>query len=76
MLPSKDDAGFFKEISALLAANAEGFIITGGDFNCVINQKLDKYLHEQGPKLQKTKTLCNMIEELGLVDMWRVLQIF
>ena len=69
--PNEDDAGFFKEISALLAANAEGLIITGGDFNCVINQKMDKHPLEQGPKSQKTKTLCNMIEELGLVDIWR-----
>lgn len=45
--PNEDDAGFFKEISALLAANAEGFIITGGDFNCVMNQKMDKHPPEQ-----------------------------
>ena len=63
-------AGFFKEISALLAANAEGFITTGGHFNCVMNKKMDKHPLEQGPRFQKTKTLCNMIEELGLVDIW------
>ena len=36
-----------------------------------LNQKLDKHPFEQGPKLQKTKVLCNMIEEMGLVDIWR-----
>lgn len=69
--PNEDDPSFFKEIIALLTTHAEGFIIVGGDFNCVLNQKLDKHPFEQGPKLQKTKVLCNMIEEMGLVDIWR-----
>ena len=68
--PNQDDPCFFKEITSLLSAHAEGFIIVGGDFNCVLNQKLDKHLFEQGNKLQKTKVLCNMIEEMGLVDIW------
>ncbi len=47
--PNKEDPGFFKEIAALLAENAKGTIIVGGDFNCVVNQKMDKCPFEQGP---------------------------
>lgn len=36
----------------------------------MLNFKFDKHPFEQGPVLQKTKILCNMIEELGLVDIW------
>jgi len=70
--PNEDDPNFFKEITTtLLSTHAEGLIIVGGDFNCVLNQKLDKHPFEQGPILQKTKVLRNMIEELGMVDIWR-----
>lgn len=64
----KTTPAFLKENTALF--NHLGFIIVGGDVNCVLNQKLDKHPFEYRPKLQKTKVLCIMIEEMGLVDRW------
>ena len=60
---NEDDPNFSKEITALLTTQAEEFIIVGEDFNCVLNQKLDKHPFEQGPILQKTNVLRNMIED-------------
>lgn len=70
--PNEEDPGFFKEIATLLAENAKGIIIVGGDFNCVVNQRIDKQPPVLGPQTRKAKALCNMIEELGLTDIWRL----
>lgn len=70
--PNEEDPGLYKEIAAPLAGNAKGAIIIGGDFNCVVNQKIDRRPSEQGPKTRKAKALYNMMEELGLVDIWHL----
>lgn len=68
--PNEDNPTFFKEAASIIAGNAKGEIIAGGDFNCVINRKLDKSLAVGGPQSQKSKALCSIIEELGLEDIW------
>lgn len=45
--PNEDDPGFFKEVAQLLAGNAKEIIIVGGDFNCFINNNIDKFPSEQ-----------------------------
>ncbi len=70
--PNENDPGFFKEVAQLLAGNAKGIIILGGDFNCVINNNIDTFPSEQNYQISKSKAMCNMLEELGLVDIWRV----
>lgn len=70
--PNEDDPGFFKEVAQLLAGNSKGIIILGGDFNCVINKCIDKFPFEQKYQISKSKAVCNMLDELGLVDIWRV----
>uniref|UniRef100_A0A3P9KVM4 Reverse transcriptase domain-containing protein n=1 Tax=Oryzias latipes TaxID=8090 RepID=A0A3P9KVM4_ORYLA len=69
--PNEDDPSFFKEITVILTSHAEGFLLVGGDFNCVLNQHLDKKPFEPGPTPRKTKLLHNTMQELGLMDIWR-----
>lgn len=40
--PNEDSGDFFKTIGALLAKKAEGIILIGGDFNCVLRQNMDR----------------------------------
>lgn len=70
--PNEDDPGFFGEVAQLLAGHSKGITIIGGDFNCVVNRYLDKFPLDQKCQTSKSKTLCAMIEELGLVDIWRM----
>uniref|UniRef100_A0A8C5EIX3 Endonuclease/exonuclease/phosphatase domain-containing protein n=1 Tax=Gouania willdenowi TaxID=441366 RepID=A0A8C5EIX3_GOUWI len=69
--PNEYDENFFKDIANTIAENAKGIIIVGGDFNAVQDGKLDRTPSEVGPQNRKTKTLNNMITELGLGDPWR-----
>lgn len=51
--------------------NIEGIFISGGDLNCVLNNKLDKLPISSKPQTRMSKSLTNMLKELGLVDAWR-----
>lgn len=70
--PNADNPTFFKEIASLIAEHSKGIIIVGGDFNCVINQRMDKCPFELRAQTSKSKSLCSMMVELGLVDIWRL----
>lgn len=70
--PNEENQALFREIVSLLAEHSKGIIIVGGDFNCVMNQKIDKCPFELRAKTSKSKSLCSMMIELGLVDIWRL----
>lgn len=42
----------------------------GGDFNCVLNSKIDKLPPDKGPITKKSRSLIAMIKEFGLIDAW------
>lgn len=69
--PNECDENFFKEIAHVIAENAKGIIIIGGDFNAVQDGKMDRTPAEGGTQSRKTKILTNMMTELGLGDPWR-----
>lgn len=69
--PNKDNPAFFREIASLLAEHSKGMIVVGGHFNCVINKKIDKCFSKLKAQTSKAKTLCSVMVELGLVDIWR-----
>lgn len=69
--PNEDDSKFFKDISVALTSYAEGILIVGGDFNCVLNNHLDKQPFDHSVMTRKTKMLRSMMGELGLADVWR-----
>jgi len=69
--PNMFDPMFFREIANIIAGNAKGVLIIGGDFNAVQDGKLDRMPMEKGSQCSKTKTLNNFMSELGLTDPWR-----
>ena len=71
--PNEDHPQFFKKVASILADKAKGVLIVGGDYNCVTQGKQDRLPADTGPKMKKVLALQGMIEELGLVDIWRSL---
>lgn len=61
---------FIKKIAALITENGEGLLIIGGDFNCILNNRLDRLPVSTRPQSKMAKHLTNMMKELGLVDVW------
>lgn len=59
------------KIASLIADKAEGSILIGGDFNCVLKASVDRHPADFSPRSKKTFTLCALMDELGLVDVWR-----
>lgn len=43
----------------------------GGDLNCVLNNRIDKLPSSSKPQSRMSKSLMNMMKELGLIDAWR-----
>lgn len=69
--PNEDSPDFFKSIASLIADKSEGAILVGGDFNCVLRASVDRLPADIGAISKKSVTLCAMMEELGLIDVWR-----
>ena len=44
----------------------------GGDFNCPLNQSIDKKGGLLNPRKAVMSTVGNLQEELDLVDIWRI----
>lgn len=45
----------------------------GGDFNCILNPRMDKFTQFKSNKPQSIKVLQGLCIESGLVDDWREL---
>lgn len=71
--PNEDNPNFFKKMASLIADKAEGIILIGGDFNCVLRAAVDRLPAGSGSKSQKSLALLTLMGELGLVDVWRSL---
>lgn len=69
--PNEGCTIFLKNIASLIADKSEGIILIGGDFNCILSRTLDRLPTVTGPVSKKSKTLRAMMDELGLVDVWR-----
>ncbi len=71
-IPPDQDNSCIWEIIQLIASEASGVLICGGDWNTQMQPKLDSSntLKKLTPRASVTKQL---LMELGLVDVWRVL---
>lgn len=69
--PNEDCPYFFKKIAGLVADKGEGIILVGGDFNCILNTKLDRLPVIKRSQSKMSKSLSSMMTELGLMDVWR-----
>ena len=45
--------------------------MVGGDYNCVLNQSMDRLPAEKGPRSRKSVTVRGMMDGLGFMDVWR-----
>lgn len=62
---------FFKMIASLIADKVVGIILIGGDFNYILRQTVDRPPAGVGSMSKRSITLHAMMDELGLVDVWR-----
>lgn len=62
-----------KRILHLLISEAKGVTIMGGDFNLVMNQKIDTISRTKHKSEPTAKLLRDAKLELGLLDVWRYL---
>lgn len=70
--PPNSDKSFFKDLLDVIALEAEGVCICGGDLNIILNYDLDTTSQNRNKKCL-TKYLNTTLEETGLVDVWRLL---
>jgi len=70
--PNFDDPTFFAKIFNLLSDSADSHVILGGDFNCVLDNVLDR--SAQISQLPSASTvLNNLMSSMNLVDIWRLI---
>lgn len=70
--PPESSKHFFKSLFNVIATEMEGTLICGGDFNVVMNHSLDT-TSLKGNKKQISKFVKLSLEEMGLIDIWRIL---
>lgn len=69
--PNEDCPYFIKNIAGLVADKGEGILLLGGDFNCILNTKLDRLPVIIKPQSKMSKSRSSMMTELGLLNVWR-----
>ena len=70
--PNTDSPAFFENIANRLESISCESKIIAGDFNCVLDNKLDKKGGRSEHKNKKAQTFINSwIEECDLLDIWR-----
>lgn len=71
--PPGEGVALMKRILHLLMSEAKGLTIMGGDFNLVMNQKIDTTSRIKHKSEPTAKLLREAKLELGLLDVWRYL---
>ena len=72
--PNVDDQGFFIDLEGMLqSAGTAHDIILGGDFNLLMDSVLDHCVTKVRTPPRATVTLHRMCKNLGLADIWRLL---
>ena len=70
--PNADDKTFFELLCNFLEENEENEFIIGGDFNTVLEPKLDKMGGNPNTHIKSRETIQTAIENFDLNDIWRV----
>ncbi len=72
--PNIDSPDFFVDICSVVKQLENTYVITGGDFNQVRDPALDKSKDTKVRLVHKSQLAIDVLEEeLGLVDIWRIL---
>ena len=69
--PNSDNPNFFKLISNQIDDNDNTDIIICGDYNCVLNPKLDYYNYKGINNIKARETVLEIINEKYLIDPFR-----
>ncbi|KAJ1137997.1 hypothetical protein NDU88_004388 [Pleurodeles waltl] len=69
--PNVDDPGFFLELWRLVESLGPGAILWGGDFNVVLDAKLDRESKARMQHVAAAKALEPVMRDGALVDLWR-----
>ena len=69
--PPESDKTFFKELFNIIAVEAKGLLIMGGDTNMVLCDKKDTTSKNRSKKYI-AKFINTTLQEMGLIDIWRM----
>ena len=69
-LPPLSDQNITKKLLELIGSESQGTLICAGDFNTVMNGKLDTSNSKRNITPQ-TKVLKKGLDKMGLLDIWR-----
>ena len=70
--PNRDDVKFFTDIQEKLETDESDYSIIGGDFNCILNNEIDKKGGTAQHANKKNQGFIKTwMEEKHLVDIWR-----
>ncbi len=69
-VPPNSDKGFLKLLFEIMALENEGTLICAGDFNLILNAKLDTSNNKTN-KNHLSKVASTSLTELGMFDVWR-----
>ena len=69
--PNNDDVNFFAHLEKYLKENDEKTFIIGGDFNTVLNEKIDKSNGRIDKQKRFRTVINNIIDAYSLTDIWR-----
>lgn len=70
--PNFDDPLFFENIFKIIPDFVHSLVIIAGDYNCVLNAKLDTH-PRRTTKSKSASVLSNYMQKLNLIDSWRAL---
>lgn len=69
-VPPGSDWSFYKHILEIMTTKTQGTLICGGDFNIILNPKLDSS-NEKGDSRNIGKKMIHYMEDIGVLDVWR-----
>lgn len=70
--PNQDDPEFFRKVLGLIPDISNTNLIIGGDFNCVLDQYLDKSSAQTIAPSNASKLLNIYTKNMNLCDLWRI----
>ena len=69
--PKKDDPEFYSSLRIKIRELNVEHVVIAGDFNLVLDPKIDYYNYKQVHNLKAKEAIDDMVEQLDLNDIWR-----
>ena len=68
--PQGSDMVFYRQVFDLITTETSGTLTCGGDFNTILNSKLDRTKQNRKMSLVAKKS-NRILQDLGLLNVWR-----